>query len=110
MEVYKDPFNRRTYPWGKENAQLLSHFRSLGQLRADQEVLRVGDIQFFQYGSYRLGFRRSLKGRTLTVYLNRGHDDWTVDTGRVLMARNLRCVTQKGLTLAPMGFCITEEA
>jgi len=110
MEGYKDPFNRRTYPWGKENAQLLSHFRSLGQLRADQEVLRVGDIQFFQYGSYRLGFRRSLKGRTLTVYLNRGHDDWTVDTGRVLMARNLRCVTQKGLTLAPMGFCITEEA
>jgi len=109
MEGYKDPFNRRTYPWGKENAQLLSHFRSLGRLRADNEALRLGDIQFFQYGNNRLGFRRSLNGRTLTIYLNRSCDDWIVEGSHIRMARNLRNVTASSITLAPMGYCITEE-
>ena len=30
MEGAKDPFNRRTYPWGKEDPDVLDHFRYLG--------------------------------------------------------------------------------
>jgi glycosidase len=33
MEGYKDPFNRRTFPWGQEDRELQAHFRLLGQLR-----------------------------------------------------------------------------
>ena len=37
MEGAKDPFNRRTYPWGKEDEALLSFFRELGAYREREE-------------------------------------------------------------------------
>jgi cyclomaltodextrinase len=42
MEGYRDPFNRACYPWGREDAALVSWYRALGALRAEQAVLREG--------------------------------------------------------------------
>ncbi len=33
MEGYNDPFCRRPYPWGREDRELLAHYRLLGKLR-----------------------------------------------------------------------------
>ena len=41
MEGGKDPFNRRTYPWGRENRELLTHHRLLGRLRKEQDCEAV---------------------------------------------------------------------
>lgn len=109
MEGYKDPFNRRTYPWGREDPELLQHHRALGRLRRELVPLRLGDIRFFQAADQRLGFTRELEGRTLRIYLNRGHDNWEVPSGRVLLGHNMYNVAPTWLTLAPMGFCLTED-
>ncbi len=108
MEGYSDPFNRRTYPWGREDMELLAHHRQLGQLRKTYETLRMGDIQFFQAGDQRLGFSRTYGGKTLRICLNRGHDNWQVPGGKVLLGHNLYHVAPDWLTLAPMGFCLVE--
>lgn len=42
MQGYKDPFNRRCYPWGKENEELLSHYRLLGSIRKELSCLKDG--------------------------------------------------------------------
>ncbi len=42
LEGHSDPQNRRTYPWGNENAELLEWYRQLGQLRQSEPVLRTG--------------------------------------------------------------------
>lgn len=34
-----DPFNRGTYPWGKEDKELVKYFQTLGQLRRNTEGL-----------------------------------------------------------------------
>ena len=109
MEGYKDPFNRRTYPWGREDQDLLSHYRQLGRLRREQEALRLGDIAFSVACDSRLAFSRSLNGKTLRIYVNRGHDTWEIPRGKMLLARNVRGVTPELLHLAPMGFCLVEE-
>ncbi len=108
MEGYKDPFNRRTYPWGKENMELLNHFRQLGRLRRDREELRLGDIEFTVAYDSRLAFSRSYNGKKVNVYVNRGHDSWEIKRGKMLLAYNLRSVTPESLQLAPMGFCVVE--
>ena len=108
MEGYKDPFNRRTYPWGRENVEILSHFKHLGQLRKSYEPLRLGDIQFFQAGDQKLGFTRTCNGRTLHIYINRSADPWDIPAGRVLFGHNLHTVAPTWLTLSPMGFCLVE--
>ena len=109
MEGHKDPFNRRTYPWGKEKQNLISHFRCLGQLRKQYPALRLGDIRFFQAGDGRLGFSRSYQGQTLKVYINRSLDIWEAPAGRLIVGNNLRTVAPEWLSIAPGGFCIVEE-
>ncbi len=104
MEGHKDPFNRRTYPWGNEDSELLEHYRKLGQLRREQDILRLGDIRFSQADGGRLVFSRHLNGRQLNIYINRSNTPMPVPAGRVLLSHNLL----ESFALAPMGFCITE--
>lgn len=42
MEGYRDPFNRRCYPWGQEDEDLLHWYHRLGQLRHACAALREG--------------------------------------------------------------------
>ena len=110
MEGYRDPFNRRTFPWGREDEELEAHFRLLGQLRKNLPQLRTGDIRFFEAEDRHLGFTRSLDGKTLLIYVNRSEDPWSVGAGRVLLGRNLRLAAPSGNILAPRGFCVLEQA
>ena len=109
MEGYKDPFNRRPYPWGREDWDLIHHFRRLGQLRKNCPCLRLGDIQFFEAGDKHLGFTRSYQGKTVKVYANRSGDPWEIPSGKILLGYQLQLIAPEHLTLGPRGFCITEE-
>lgn len=109
MEGHKDPFNRRPYLWGWEDEELVEHFRHLGELRKQSQVLRLGDIHFFEAGDRKLGFTRSYGGKTIKIYVNRSGDPWEVPYSMVLFGHSLYNVTPTSLSLAPMGFCITEE-
>ncbi len=109
MEGYRDPFNRRPYPWGQEDGEILEHYQHLGQLRRDQVILRLGEIDFFQAGDQRLGFTRSYQGKQLRVFINRSGDAWQIPAGRILLGHNLHTVFPRKMVLSPMGFCVTEE-
>ena len=109
MQGCKDPFNRRPYPWGREDPVLLEHHRQLGQLRKSLEVLRLGDIRFFQAGGGKLGFNRSWNGKTVRIYLNRSNESWDIPAGNVQMHQNVQKNDLSGLRIAPLGFCITED-
>ena len=109
MEGYKDPFNRRTYPWGREDQEMLNHFKRLGNLRKDFEALRLGDIRFFEAGDKHLGYIRSFGEKIVKVYVNRSGDPWDVPAGKVVFGYNLQTVAIDALTLAPRGFCLVEE-
>ncbi len=37
---FKDPFNRKTYPWGREDVELINFFRALGSIRTDEAYLK----------------------------------------------------------------------
>lgn len=109
MEGYNDPFNRRTYPWGRENQQLLDFFRQLGQLRREIVPLRLGDIRFFHAKEQKIGFSRSINGKTCRIYVNQSEENWEISGGHVRMGYHLRSVAPTWVSLSPMGFCIMEE-
>ena len=109
MEGYKDPFNRRSFPWGREDRDLQNYFRSLGQLRKLHAPLRLGDIRFFEAEDKRLGFTRTLEGKTFRIYVNRSGDPWQIAAGNVVFGYNLQTVSPDLLTLAPRGFCVVED-
>ena len=109
MEGYRDPFNRRPYPWGREDPDFMAHFRRLGQLRKEFEALRLGDIQFFEAGDRHVGFTRSYNGRTFRIYVNRSGDPWEIPTHRLYFGMNMKVIARDHLTIGPRGFCITED-
>jgi glycosidase len=45
-EGYKDPFNRKTYPWGRENTDLLNFTRELATIRKGCQVFTEGELEF----------------------------------------------------------------
>ena len=109
MEGYKDPFNRRPYPWGREDWDLLSHYRRLGRLRKETPALRLGDIQFLEAGDKHLMYTRSYKGKTLRICANRSGDHWEIPSSKLLLGYNLHVVGNDCLILGPRGFCILED-
>ena len=109
MEGYKDPFNRRTYPWGHEDRELVTYFSRLGRLRREQEALRLGDIQFFTAEDRHLGYTRTYQGKTVKVYVNRNSDPWDIPAGNLVFGCNLQILAPDWLSLAPKGFCLVAE-
>ncbi len=109
MEGYRDPFNRRPYPWGREDVELIEHFQRLGQLRRDYPALRLGDIRFFESGDKHAGFTRSYGGETLKIYINRSGDAWDIPSGEIILGYNLQLVADDVLTIGPRGFVITRD-
>ncbi|MBE6577145.1 MAG: glycoside hydrolase family 13 protein [Ruminococcaceae bacterium] len=45
IEGYSDPFCRKTYPWGRENKELLTHYRKLGKIRTENKVFAKGEFE-----------------------------------------------------------------
>ncbi len=109
MEGYRDPFNRRPYPWGREDPDFLEHFRRLGQLRKDHVAFRLGDIRFFEAGDKHVGFTRSYQGKTYRIYCNRSGDTWTIPSGKLLIGYSMQIIAGDKLVVGPRGFCITED-
>ncbi len=109
MEGGKDPFNRRTFPWGQEDTVLQKHYMQLGQLRKNAPALGKGDISFFKSEDGHLGFTRQTPTQCLKIYVNRSYDSWSVPAGRLLYGKKLRAVAPDWLELEPMGFCVVEE-
>ena len=68
MEGYHDPFCRFPYPWGREDHDLLQHYRKLGALRREHEALHGGDFRFVCHGTgYFLFERKKGEDRVLTA-------------------------------------------
>ena len=100
-EGAKDPFNRRTYPWGRENRETLTHYQNLGDLRKHHSALQTGDTEFFCAGQGRLGFSRKDSQEEIKIYVNQSAEGWELPQGEILLSRNVT-----GSVLAPMGYCI----
>ena len=70
MEGFEDPFNRRTYPWGKEDAELLDWYKALGRLRHEHSALRAGSIRYVAGEHDLLSFIRADEEEEILVCFN----------------------------------------
>ncbi|HVJ49011.1 bifunctional glycogen debranching protein GlgX/4-alpha-glucanotransferase [Desulfitobacterium sp.] len=71
LEGYSDPFNRGTYPWGKEDPELLAWYRQLIRLRQEYDILQTGEFISFWAGPDVYGFKRTGREEDIIIILNR---------------------------------------
>lgn len=75
---YADPFNRGTYPWGKEDEGLVDFFKLLGGLRKGLPVLRLGNFAPVAFEDNSVVFLREYEGEQVLIAINRGHDGYKI--------------------------------
>ena len=78
VEGAADPFNRRTYPWGRENRELLDWFRTLGQLRKNRMSLRRGSFRWLAARGPLLAYLRECGEEATVTLVNAGDEPLAV--------------------------------
>ena len=76
---FKDPFNRKTYPWGREDQDLIYFFRTLGSIRRNEIYLK--DASFLPvlfYGGICV-FAREALDKTQRIYIGVNISDTPLD-------------------------------
>lgn len=66
-----DPFNRKTYPWGNENTELLEFFRFIGNFRNGNRVLINGKTSYLSFHDDVFGCLRTFDDRNILTLINR---------------------------------------
>ncbi len=79
MQGFEDPFNRATYPWGREDRELIAYFRRLGALRGARESLQSGDIAYLRAEGAVLAFRRTAGDEVSVAVCNAGDGDAEIE-------------------------------
>ena len=103
LEGYSDPFNRMPYPWGRENAELLSHYRTMGRLRNENSVYKDGAFKLISLDKELLVFSRSKGADSFYTVYNNGESDISVSLDGVFysVTKNKKYSSNAFINLAP---------
>ena len=71
VQGFEDPLNRATYPWGREDDDLVGHYRALGELRRRNANALRGTLRFLDDSDLTVFERVSEDGKdVLRTYYN----------------------------------------
>ncbi len=104
---FTDPDNRRTYPWGRENKELIAYYKALTALRKSCRELKRGsflklgeDYGFIAYGR----FTRDLQS---AVLVNNTENEIEKEIDMSLLGTPLNAVVERKIMTTADGY--TEE-
>ena len=66
----KDPSNRKSYPWGKENDEILEFYKTITAIRVAEEALKIGEIKFLDFNNGVLGYERFIDKDRIIILVN----------------------------------------
>jgi len=70
LEGYKDPFNRRPYPWKSADEEIREFYRRVGKIRRGSSVYRDGDFKIHILNDSMLIFSRTKGDNAYITVLN----------------------------------------
>lgn len=102
---WTDPDNRRTYPWGRENKEILDFHRQVIVLRKENAALKDGSLKqlFGEYGMIGYG-RFTLENKCVILFNNNEEEKtvsvpvWQIGIGLAGQMKRLILTEDKGFT------------
>lgn len=112
VQGFEDPYNRRTYPWGNEDADLLEWYRKITTLRADHPVFQNGSWKPYEASDDLFVFERRNEDALCFCLFNRNsravhlfkHPDFEGCKGIDLITDEL--VSLNPIVLQPLSYAI----
>lgn len=72
---FTDPDNRRTYPWGREDYQMLDFHRVMIRIHKSYEILKNGSVGFLWNEYQGLSYARFSRDEQIIVILNNSQEE-----------------------------------
>jgi alpha-glucosidase len=69
---FTDPDNRRTYPWGKENKDLLQFHKEAIRIHKEHQVLKTGSLEILYGANNVVSYARIDEDEVVVVVVNHG--------------------------------------
>lgn len=67
---FTDPDNRRTYPWGREDKELIAFHKEMVRIHKEYQSLKTGSLQILSWEENILTYGRFRKGEQIVVIIN----------------------------------------
>ncbi len=108
---FTDPDNRRTYPWGREDHEMIAFHKEMIRIHKENPELRTGSIRYM-IGDYNvIGFARfNSKGQTLVMVNNNDHEYskelsvWEYGIPKTCTLQRLMLSTDGGFDITPAEY------
>lgn len=88
LQGYEDPMNRATFPWGREDEEILAHYRFLGGVRKKYREVLLGGMETIEQGEI-LILHRFRDGKHLLAAVNPTFEDRTLTFPKTRAARDI---------------------
>lgn len=79
MEGYGDPFNRLTFPWSKEDKEILDFYKKIGKIRRGHKIYVSGDFNLLYLSSDLLIFSRYNKNYAYITVINNSENEIDIE-------------------------------
>lgn len=76
MQGYPDPFNRRPYPWGKEDNELLNFYKKIGEIRKNIDSFKDSHFKIVYIDSDILCIERGNEDNPIIAIINRSDNSY----------------------------------
>lgn len=110
IEGFGDPFCRATYPWGKENKELLEFYRALGKARKNSPAFVDGVFLAYNCEGDVFSFIRENKSGKAIIAVNRGEAEETIDLPDIFKTKKAAVFgtppESDKITLPPFGYTV----
>lgn len=72
---WTDPDNRRTYPWGHEDKNLIAYHKDIIKIHKEHPALKYGSLKYLRGGYKTLAYGRFTNDESIAVLINIGYED-----------------------------------
>ena len=76
---FTDPDNRRTYPWGNEDIELLEFHREIIEIRKNNPCLKYGSIKMLYKDYNIISYARFIKDNIIIVIINNNDEEKLIE-------------------------------
>lgn len=111
---FTDPDNRRTYPWGHEDQELIEFHRYLIHMRRANQQFRTGSIKFVDTGYNYLAYGRFDRYRQSVILINNNEYDierevsvWELDIPKETVMHRLIQTSEQGFDIRRVEYPVS---
>lgn len=112
---FTDPDNRRTYPWGHENQELIDLHRELIRIHKENDAFRTGSFRFLDSEDQFLCYARFNRKQQFVIIVNNDDQErskklsvLSAGISRFSALRQLIVTTENGYSLMPAYYTLDQ--